>query len=253
MSKVHILIVAAVGLNILAIKKNLEHIDDIVIYESQTFDEAFKIVIDEKIDLLLLDINAPENDGFDFANRLKDNPFTTTVPVIFISDYTKKEYRLKGYKTGAVDYITKPIDEDIFTLKIQKYIKIIILKKLREDKNKYIQSILEASSECQIIVNKSLNILDYNKKALGLFASISKGITLENLFAINRDFSDSFMNYMDIVCLDCNATEIFRIQNKDYKVSYKVLNENQCMLTFFDITKEIKESKRKDVIYNAQR
>ncbi len=58
--------------------------------------------------LILLDIMMPEIDGFETCRRLKKNPATGDIPVIFLSAKTEIEDILEGFKLGAVDYITKP-------------------------------------------------------------------------------------------------------------------------------------------------
>ena len=63
-------------------------------------------------DLILLDIMMPEMDGIETCQRLKSNPTTDSIPVIFITAKATKEGKLEGFDAGAVDYITKPIDLD---------------------------------------------------------------------------------------------------------------------------------------------
>ncbi|MBB5752864.1 response regulator transcription factor [Prosthecomicrobium pneumaticum] len=61
--------------------------------------------------LILLDIGMPGLDGFGTCRRLKSNPRTRDIPVIFLSSATERERRLEGLELGAVDYIAKPFDE----------------------------------------------------------------------------------------------------------------------------------------------
>ncbi|MCP3898870.1 MAG: fused response regulator/phosphatase [Desulfobacteraceae bacterium] len=59
-------------------------------------------------DLILLDIEMPGEDGFEVIQHLKDNPETSTIPVIFLTGVIEVSSKLQGFKLGAVDYITKP-------------------------------------------------------------------------------------------------------------------------------------------------
>ena len=59
-------------------------------------------------DLILLDIMMPEMDGYEVCRRLKENPSTQPIPVIFITAMTETVNKTKGFTLGAVDYITKP-------------------------------------------------------------------------------------------------------------------------------------------------
>lgn len=63
-------------------------------------------------DLILLDVMMPEMDGIETCEKLKSNPETAAVPIIFITAKASKEGKVEGLDAGAVDYITKPIDLD---------------------------------------------------------------------------------------------------------------------------------------------
>ncbi len=67
--------------------------------------EAEKIICSEKLDLVILDVNFPKENGFDFYQRVCEK---AELPVIFLSARDKNEDRLKGLGLGADDYITKP-------------------------------------------------------------------------------------------------------------------------------------------------
>jgi signal transduction histidine kinase len=62
-------------------------------------------------DLILLDVMMPGIDGFETCQRLKANPKTCNIPIIFMTALTDVESKVKGFELGAVDYITKPFQE----------------------------------------------------------------------------------------------------------------------------------------------
>lgn len=62
-----------------------------------------------KPDIILLDVMMPGIDGFETCQRLKDNPNTASVPIIFMTGLSELDDLLKGFEQGAVDYIVKPI------------------------------------------------------------------------------------------------------------------------------------------------
>ena len=61
-------------------------------------------------DLILLDIDLPGENGFDFCRRLKENPATARIPVIFLTAADDIEQKVTGLELGAVDFVTKPFD-----------------------------------------------------------------------------------------------------------------------------------------------
>ena len=69
--------------------------------------EAKKVLKDEKIDLILLDIILPDVDGFQLLDEFKKNDATKDIPVIIISNLGQREEIEKGRKKGAVEYIIK--------------------------------------------------------------------------------------------------------------------------------------------------
>lgn len=77
---------------------------------------------DPKPNLILLDISMPEMDGFEVCKRLKDNPETKDIPVIFLSGKDSLSYRSKGLSLGAVDFIEKPIDVERVCIWVEQHI-----------------------------------------------------------------------------------------------------------------------------------
>ncbi len=73
-------------------------------------------------DLILLDVMMPEMDGYEVCRRLKDNPATRDIPVIFITAKSEVEDETKGFSLGAVDYITKPISPPIVEARIKTHL-----------------------------------------------------------------------------------------------------------------------------------
>ncbi|MDP2646347.1 MAG: response regulator [Desulfobacterales bacterium] len=72
--------------------------------------DALEFVHAYKTDLILLDIMMPGMDGFEVCTRLKSDPETRDIPIIFITALDKYELKTKGLEAGAVDYVTKPFD-----------------------------------------------------------------------------------------------------------------------------------------------
>ncbi|EMS80586.1 cyclic di-GMP phosphodiesterase response regulator RpfG [Desulfotignum phosphitoxidans DSM 13687] len=73
-------------------------------------EEAIRFVKQNLPDLILLDIVMPGTDGFDVCHRLKADPRTRDIPIIFITAMDDLTHKTKGFDVGAVDYITKPFD-----------------------------------------------------------------------------------------------------------------------------------------------
>ena len=74
-------------------------------------------------DLILLDIMMPEMDGYEVCERLKRDPSTRTIPVVFLTGRAESADREKGLALGAVDYITKPIEPAVVLKQVATHLK----------------------------------------------------------------------------------------------------------------------------------
>ncbi|AXH15445.1 hypothetical protein CP985_12305 [Malaciobacter mytili LMG 24559] len=137
MDNFKILIVDDNKLNIYSLKLLIEdNFDNLDIYEALSVKEAFKIIDTQNIHLILSDIQMPQMDGFEFIEKLHSFDKYKNIPIIFITGiYNDSKYLKKGYKLGAIDYITKPIDDEILTLKLNSYMQL--LKKASNEENEY--------------------------------------------------------------------------------------------------------------------
>jgi DNA-binding response OmpR family regulator len=70
--------------------------------------EGILVAVREQPDLILLDVNMPEMDGFEVCKRLREQPGTRQIPIIMLTTASSLDSRVKGLDLGADDYITKP-------------------------------------------------------------------------------------------------------------------------------------------------
>lgn len=90
-----------------------------LIAEAAGAEEARAILQRQGADIVLLDINMPKENGFEFLNSVKEQPFLT----VFITAYT--EHAIRAFKANAVDYILKPVDEAELSEALHKCIKLL--------------------------------------------------------------------------------------------------------------------------------
>jgi len=88
-----------------------------------------------KPDLILLDVMMPGIDGFKTCDRLKGNPSTQDIPVIFMTALSDTVDKVRGFEIGAVDYITKPIQHEEVLSRVQTHLTIRNLQKKLQEKN----------------------------------------------------------------------------------------------------------------------
>ena len=74
-------------------------------------------------DVVLLDIRLPDIDGFEICRRLRQNRHTSDIPVLFLTEQRERSDRLAGLELGAVDYITKPFDNEELRLRVRNVLR----------------------------------------------------------------------------------------------------------------------------------
>lgn len=84
-----------------------------VVHVATTGERALEIAEEKVPDLILLDMVMPQMSGIDVCLRLKENPVTAHIPVIFVTSMDDRHNEARGFKAGAVDYITKPPSPEI--------------------------------------------------------------------------------------------------------------------------------------------
>lgn len=88
-------------------------------------EEALKKVLKNEYALIILDVQMPGMDGFEVAEAISGLNKTKDIPIIFLSAVsTHKRFITKGFESGAVDYLTKPVDPDILILKVRNFYKL---------------------------------------------------------------------------------------------------------------------------------
>jgi len=85
-------------------------------------ESALEIAEEDSPDLILLDIMMPDMDGYEVCKRLKDNPETADIPVIFLSALTGADEKQKGLELGAVDFLTKPFNPSEIQDKVKEHL-----------------------------------------------------------------------------------------------------------------------------------
>jgi PAS domain S-box-containing protein len=103
------------------------------IYKAHSGNEAMSFTLRHEFALILLDVNMPEMNGFELAEILRGNKKTKLIPIIFVTAIDKEDASVfKGYETGAVDFLFKPVNTDILLSKVKVFIELDLQKKALE-------------------------------------------------------------------------------------------------------------------------
>ena len=131
-------------------------------------------------DAILSDVNMPVMNGYQLCEKIKEDPATAGIPVIFVSGLTTLEEKLKGYKAGADDYIAKPIPLDEIAIKVK------ILIEAREKRKELKVQLAESFGTAMQAMTYSSGlgqILEFYKKGLN---SDNFEILSQHLFEVTQ-------------------------------------------------------------------
>ncbi|MGT2905873.1 LytTR family transcriptional regulator DNA-binding domain-containing protein [Streptococcus didelphis] len=123
------------------------------IYEGDSIEDAFQIILADQPDLLFLDIHLTEESGLDLAKRLARIPHSPLI--IFATAYDN--YALDAFEVNAIDYVLKPFEQERIEKSIQKAKRVLDAK----SKEKSLQSKEKNSNRLTIETNERIYLLDF--------------------------------------------------------------------------------------------
>src|SRR5436190_6881203 len=140
--------------NLLALNALLAELKHTVV-EANSGKEALKVLLQDKIDLILLDVNMPVMDGFETARVIRQRSPASTLPILFVSarEPTTADMKL-GYSLGVVDYIIKPVVPEVLRAKVSALLDLQHRSKLLE------KAVQERSSELEMLNERAARLRD---------------------------------------------------------------------------------------------
>jgi two-component system, sensor histidine kinase and response regulator len=113
--------------------------------------------------LILLDINMPEMNGYEVCERLKGAAALADIPVIFLSALNETQDKAKAFRTGAVDYISKPFEFEEVHARVETHLKLHALQHAMKAQNERLEAAVAARTRELAEANQRLTILDQSK------------------------------------------------------------------------------------------
>ena len=115
-------------------------------------EEGIGIARERQPDLILLDVMMPGVDGFETCHRLKKDPTTQDIPILFLSSLTDLDDKLKGFALGGLDYIAKPIEEAELLARVSTHLHIRRLQQELEEKNARLSTALDTGNVVNVAI-----------------------------------------------------------------------------------------------------
>ena len=140
-------------------------------------ESALETVNADPPDLILLDIMMPGIDGYEVCRRIKGEPRTSGIPIIFITAMSEIENKTRGLELGAVDYITKPFESMEVKARVKTHLSLTLANKKLQQLSSHLSKYVSSEVIQSIMDGKTDAIINSNRKMLSVFFSDIVGFT----------------------------------------------------------------------------
>jgi len=176
--------------------------------------ETLQLVKKKLPDLILLDIMLGDIDGFEVCRQLKKDPVAAAVPIIFLTAKVGVEDKVKGFKLGAVDYITKPFEDAEVVARVHTHIQ---LKKSIDIIKEYNRQLREAFGEMQKsyreLMDSQEELVEREKKSAVKALSANATHEMNQPITVIQGYLDMLIESLDMGSLnDMQKKYLTRIQ-----------------------------------------
>ncbi len=144
--------------------------------------QALKMIQHAKPQLVILDIAMPQMDGYEVCERIKSNPLTRDIPIIFISAYDHPEDIVEGFEHGCDEYITKPFIPEVVKVRVNMQMKL----------HEAARRMSEMNRQLQASVNEQVRQIEKERRSV-LYALLR--IARENAF-----YEETYMERLSYNC-----------------------------------------------------
>ncbi|HXC93961.1 MAG TPA: diguanylate cyclase [Geobacteraceae bacterium] len=192
---------------------------DYAIFFSTNGPDGIRIARQELPDLILLDIMMPKMDGYEVCAKIKADPLTRQIPVIFITAMNAEEDEAKGLDAGAIDYITKPVSAPIVKARVKNHLE---LKRHRDELKKLTIELDEKNQELNMLARKDAltglaNRRHFDEVLDAELKRASRSSQLLSLILCDVDFFKSYNDHYGHVAGDKCLQAIGKVLRQNFK------------------------------------
>ena len=156
MTPVKLLIVDDLRENLVALEALIRQ-EDRIIHQARSGDEALALLLEHDFALAILDVQMPGMSGLELASMMRGTEKTRRIPLIFVSAGAKElNYAFKGYETGAVDFLYKPLDPHAVRSKVAVFVEIHRQRQQLQEAQAELQRAIEMRDDFVSMVSHEL-------------------------------------------------------------------------------------------------
>ncbi len=211
-------------------------------------EEALRKVLKNTYALIILDVQMPGMDGFEVAETLSGNNASKDIPIIFLSAINiEKKYITKGYSSGGIDYVTKPIDPDLLLLRVKTFYRLYeqnrILNEVQDSLRKEIEFRKEAQQEAMAASRRKDEFMSIASHELKTPLASMKAYV--QLLERSLEKDDKVRSYVDRTLVQINKLNSLIADLLDSsRIENGKLKFNETLFSFEKLLKEAVDTMR---------
>jgi two-component system sensor histidine kinase/response regulator len=217
-----ILIVDDTPENLISLKKVLEK-HDFEVDTASSGEEALKKVLKNSYVLIILDVQMPGMDGFEVAEAISGYSKAKETAIIFLSAAnTEFRFIAKGYSSGGLDYITKPVDMNILLLKVKTFYRIYEQNRKLNDMQKTLLEEIEFRKDAERKKDEFISIASHELKTpltsvKGYVQLLERSIAKEDIETVKKHLSKAQSQLEKLNSLIADLLDISKIESGKMK------------------------------------
>ena len=202
-------------------------------------------------DLILLDVMMPDINGFETAEKLKSDPATADIPIIFLTALNAPSDLVKGFQVGANDFLTKPFNKEELVMRVMRQIQLVFAKRIIESQNAELKRTISNRDKMYSVIAHDLRSpMASIRMVLNLLVStISSELIGEELFSLLDKANKESEETHDL--LD-NLLKWTKSQTGRLNVVHQNFDISDVLIGIEDIFSLIAENKKQKINFDKQ-